>query len=73
MDNDHLYTFSILLKQIAPQEENWPRGFRGEVVDGQRMDNDGRQVITISYPEPSAQERLKGKFTMSNSKVPHLS
>ena len=37
-------------------EENWPRGFRGEVVQRcGRTDDDGRQVITIAHPEPSAQ------------------
>ena len=41
-------------------EEIWPRGFRGEVVhrcewtDGQ-MTEDGREVITMAHPEPSAQ------------------
>ena len=45
-------------------EEIWPRGFRGEVIqrykrtdgwtDGRRMD-DGRGVITIAHPDPSAQ------------------
>ena len=43
-------------------EEIWPRGFRGKVVqrceraDG-RTDgrtDDGREVITIAHPEPSA-------------------
>ena len=29
-------------------EESWPRGFRGEVVDG-------RQMNTKAHPEPSAQ------------------
>ena len=38
-------------------EENWSRGFRGEVVQrcGQQMMDDGRQVITIAHPGPSAQ------------------
>ena len=44
-------------------EEIWPRGFRGEVVqmcertDGQRdrQTDDGRGMITIAQPEPSAQ------------------
>ena len=37
-------------------EENWPRGFRGEVVQlcGRMMDN-GQQVITIAHPEPLSQ------------------
>ena len=41
-------------------EDNWPRGFRGEIVqrcertDGRRRD-DGRQVIT-THPQPSAEE-----------------
>ena len=40
-------------------EENWPRAYRGEVVQrcgrtdaGRRTDDDGRQVITIVHPEP---------------------
>ena len=42
-------------------EENWPRGFRGEVFKGvygrtdRRMAGDRRQVITITHPEPLAQ------------------
>ena len=37
-------------------EENWQRGFKGEVVQTcGRTDDDGQQVITIAYPEPSAQ------------------
>ena len=36
-------------------EENWPRGFRGEVVQwcGQ---TDRWQVITIAHPEPCSGE-----------------
>ena len=48
-------------------QENWPKGFRGEVVqrcgrtdlgrtDGRTMDDDGRQVITIAHPEPCSGE-----------------
>ena len=38
-------------------EENWPRyseekSFKG--VDGRTTTDDGRQVITIAHPEPSA-------------------
>ena len=37
-------------------EENWPRGFRGEVVQrGYGRTDNGRQVITIAHPEPFAQ------------------
>ena len=36
-------------------EENWRRSFRGEVVQRCLRTDDGRQVITIAYPEPSAQ------------------
>ena len=41
-------------------EENWPRGFRGEVVQrcGQTMDgqtDDRLGVITIAHPELLAQ------------------
>ena len=44
-------------------EENWYRGFRGDHskvwtdrwTNGRLTDNYGRQVITIAYPEPSAQ------------------
>ena len=43
-------------------EENWPRGFRGKVVqrygrtkDGRTMTVDGLKVIKIAHPEPSAQ------------------
>ena len=34
-------------------EENWTRGFRREVIQryGRTIDDDGRQVITIAYPE----------------------
>ena len=42
-------------------EENYHKGFRGEVpqrcrwtMDGQRTTGDGRQVITIAHPEPLA-------------------
>ena len=39
-------------------EENWPRGFRSRskvwMMNGRTMD-DGRQVITIAHPKPSAQ------------------
>ena len=31
------------------------RGFRGEVVQKCRRTDDGRRVITIAYPAPSAQ------------------
>ena len=34
-------------------EGNWPRGLRGEGVDGRMTDNDGQQVITITHPEPN--------------------
>ena len=43
-------------------EKNWPRGYRIEVVrmcermDDRRMDDDGRQVITLAHPEPCAGE-----------------
>ena len=49
-------------------EENWRMGLRGEVVksvDGRTTNrertatDDGRQVITIAHPEPSAQVSLK--------------
>ena len=52
-------------------EENWPRGFRGEVVqrcgwmdgrstDGQQMTtDDGWQVITTAHPEPCTDELKK--------------
>ena len=41
-------------------EENWPRGFKGEVVQRCLRTSDGRtddelQVITIAHPEPLAQ------------------
>ena len=42
-------------------EENWPRGFKIEVVQrcGLTMngwtDKGGQQVTTIAHPEPSAQ------------------
>ena len=36
-------------------EENWPWGFR-EVVQMCGRTDDGRQVITISYPEPCSGE-----------------
>ena len=35
-------------------QENWPRGFREESQGCGQMDN-GLEVITIAYPEPSAQ------------------
>ena len=34
-------------------EQNWLRGFRGEVVCGR---TDGRKVITIAHPEHSSGE-----------------
>ena len=42
-------------------EENWPRGYRGEVVErcGRTDDgrtDDGRQVITIAHSEPCSGE-----------------
>ena len=47
-------------------EENWSRGFRGEVVqmcgwtDGRRATtDDGRQVITTAHPEPCSGELKK--------------
>ena len=48
-------------------EENWPRGYREEVVqrcgwtdDGSQMtSDDGRQVITIAHPEPCSGELKK--------------
>ena len=47
-------------------EENWPRGFKGEVVQRcERTDDDGRQVITIAHPEPCSGE-LK---TLSNCRL----
>ena len=36
-------------------EENWPRGFRGEVVQMCGQMDGGRRVITIAHPEPLAQ------------------
>ena len=35
-------------------KEIWPRGFRGEDVQMCEW-TDGREVITIAHPEPSAQ------------------
>ena len=37
-------------------EENWPKGFKGEVVQmcGRMTDDDGGQVITITHLKPSA-------------------
>ena len=38
-------------------EENWPRGYRGEVVQMcERTDDDGWKVITIAHPEPCSGE-----------------
>ena len=42
-------------------EQNWLRGFRGEVVqkcgqtDGRTTTDDGHQVITIAHSEPLTQ------------------
>ena len=37
-------------------EENWPRNFRGDVIQMcGKMGDDRQQVITIAHPEPSAQ------------------
>ena len=54
------FQFPIIRRLQENFEENWPRGFRGEVVqmcgrstDDGRTDN-GRTVITIAQPEPSA-------------------
>ena len=46
-------------------EENWPRGFRGEVVQRyvrtmDRQKDDGQGIITIPHPEPSAQVSYTG-------------
>ena len=38
-------------------EENWPSGFREEVVQMCGWMDDGLGVITIAHPEPSAQVR----------------
>ena len=50
-------------------EENWPRGFRGEVIQRcERMDRrttDGRRLITIAHPETLAQMSYK---TISSTK-----
>ena len=51
-------------------EENWPRGYRGEVVqrcgrtdDGRTTTIDGRQVITIAHPKPCSSElKLEQRF-----------
>ena len=52
-------------------EENWPRGYRGEVVQrsGQTDDtaNDGQQEITIAHPEPCLGE--KTIFEMSSADI----
>ena len=41
-------------------EENWPRGYRGEVDQRcGRTDDDGWQVITIANPEPCSGELKK--------------
>ena len=43
-------------------EENWPRSYRGEVIqrcgwmDDGWTDDDRRQVITIAHPEPCSGE-----------------
>ena len=36
-------------------EENWPNGFRAEVVQKYGRTDDRRQVITIAHTEPLAQ------------------
>ena len=41
-------------------EENWPRGYRGEVVQRcGRTDNNRWQVITKAHPEPCSGELIK--------------
>ena len=69
--HDHLYEFSIPLHQKAPHEvwRKLAQGFQrscskvwrddGWMDDGQRMDDDGRQVITIAHPELCSGELKK--------------
>ena len=37
-------------------EENWPRGYRGEVVQRCGRTDVGQQVITIAHSEPCSGE-----------------
>ena len=50
-------------------EENWHMGFRGEVVQRYRRTTDGRQVIIIAHPEPSAKVSLKPILFQSQIKA----
>ena len=56
------FQFPFNIRLHMKFEEIWPRGVRGEVFKGvnertdRRMADDGRGVITIAHPEPSAQE-----------------
>ena len=36
-------------------EKKWPRGFRGKIIQSGGRTDDGRGVITLGHPEPSAQ------------------
>ena len=49
MDHDNLNKFSIPINRRLHMkcEENWPRDFRGEVIQRCLRTEDGQQVITI--------------------------